>query len=81
MYDLGTGFQSSFEMLSEEFLRSVNCKKEYIDIPDQIKNQYQVNTKADTSAIIARGWIENFTNVSDGVSRYINYLNDGERTI
>ena len=81
VYDLGTGFQSSFEMLSEEFLRSVNCKKEYIDIPDQIKNQYQVNTKADTSAIIARGWIENFTNVSDGVSRYINYLNDGERTI
>ena len=81
VYDLGTGYQSSFETLSEEFMRWVSCEKEYIDIPWQISNQYQVKTKADPSAIFARGWIGEFTNISDGISRYVSCLNDGERTI
>jgi ADP-L-glycero-D-manno-heptose 6-epimerase len=81
IYDLGTGCQSSFEDMSEEFLSLVDCKKEYIDIPEKIKNQYQVNTKADPSAVLAKGWIEEFTNISDGVSKYFSYLNNGERTI
>lgn len=50
IYDVGTGISRSFETVADILISSIgNGKKNYIPIPENLKMQYQTNTRADTS--------------------------------
>jgi len=54
--------------------KNINLK--YIDIPKEIKNQYQYYTEADLSKLIKTGYDKTFFTLEEGIEDYINnYLN------
>lgn len=77
VYDLGTGTAESFDSLADcllDFLK--HGTKQYIPMPDDLKNQYQRYTKADTTAIVSKGWASEFLSIQKGVKYYLDYLMD-----
>lgn len=75
VYDLGTGVSESFETVADCVIRSFGGgSKQYVPMPEDLREQYQKNTQANTQAIRSFGWADSFTNVSDGVDRYFQYL-------
>ena len=54
--------------------KNINLK--YIDMPKEIKNQYQYHTKADLRKLIKAGYDKSFYSLENGIEDYINnYLN------
>ena len=54
--------------------KNINLK--YIDMPREIKNQYQYHTKANLRKLIKTGYDKKFFTLEDGIEDYINnYLN------
>lgn len=47
---------------------------EYVPFPDKLKGKYQSYTQADISALRAAGYAEPFTDVANGVAKYMEYL-------
>ena len=74
IYNCGTGKGRSFEDLVKAMFKAINKdpKIEYIEMPNEIKNQYQYYTKADMSKLINMGYNNSFTSLEDGVKDYIN---------
>ena len=46
----------------------------YIDFPEKLKGAYQSFTQADISKLRDAGYKEEFLNVEEGVTRYLNIL-------
>lgn len=76
IYDLGSGSSIDFETIADLVISNTNKgKKIFVDMPDDLKKQYQINTSADTKLLTKSGVdVKSFTNVLAGIATYIDYL-------
>jgi ADP-L-glycero-D-manno-heptose 6-epimerase len=77
LFNVGTGEPHSFNELAYLIMKfsGVNGKIEYIDIPDNIKENYQYYTLANIENLLSNKIIDKFTTLECGVENYIkNYL-------
>ena len=77
IYNLGTGEARSFKALAEATFKAMDKKIdiEYIDMPDNLKNQYQYYTKAEMGKLLNALPEFKFSSLEDGVTDYVqNYL-------
>jgi ADP-L-glycero-D-manno-heptose 6-epimerase len=76
VYDVGTGESVNFESIANIVINEFGSgKKEYIPMPADLKEQYQLDTKADTSALIDAGLdVIQFFEAWQGIQEYIKYL-------
>jgi len=76
IYDLGSGYSIDFETVADLVIANINSgKKRFVDMPDDLKKQYQINTLADMQWLINAGVdVKSFTKVHEGIATYIDYL-------
>jgi ADP-L-glycero-D-manno-heptose 6-epimerase len=77
IYDLGTGISVDFDSIANAVIEvsKLSCNKEYIDMPADLKAQYQTDTKASTDYLIEAGVdVDNFREPWDGIKQYVDYL-------
>jgi ADP-L-glycero-D-manno-heptose 6-epimerase len=76
IYDLGSGSNTDFETIADLVISNTNKgKKRFVDMPDDLKKQYQINTLADTKLLTKSGVdVKSFTTVHEGIAKYIDYL-------
>jgi ADP-L-glycero-D-manno-heptose 6-epimerase len=76
IYDLGSGSNTDFETVADLVISNTNKgKKRFVDMPDDLKKQYQINTLADMTLLTKSGVdVESFTKVHEGIAAYIDYL-------
>lgn len=76
IYDLGSGSSMDFETVADLVISNTNKgKKRFVDMPDDLKKQYQINTLADTKSLTKSGVdVKSFTQVHEGIAAYIDYL-------
>ena len=76
IYDLGTGSSVDFETVADLVISNTNNgKKRFVDMPDDLKKQYQINTLADLGSLTNSGVdVKSFTKVHDGIEKYTDYL-------
>ena len=48
-----------------------NMNIKYIDMPNEIKNQYQYKTKAEIKNLIDAGYNNNFLSLEEGIKDYV----------
>ncbi len=78
IFNVGTGQARTFNDLVYHVYKNLkkNINLKYIDMPKEIKNQYQYHTKADLKKLINTGYDKNFYTLENGIEDYINnYLN------
>lgn len=72
IYNVGTGHAESFNAVAQAV---INWHKrgviEYIPFPDNLLGVYQSFTEADLSKLRSLGYKEKFTNIKDGVKKYL----------
>ena len=78
IYNVGTGKASSFKVLAESLVKSVegdlNTIK-YVDMPNDLKGKYQYFTEANVMKLKNAGYTKPFHTIEEGVKDYaINYL-------
>ncbi len=81
IYNLGTGKAQSWNELAEALFKAMEKPKniEYIEMPENIKNQYQYFTQSDNSKLKKTGCPNSFVNLEKGVGDYVhNYLVKGD---
>ena len=77
LFNCGTGIERTFEDLVKAMFKAINIspKIEYIEMPKNIKNQYQYYTKAKMSKIKDKGYKIKALTLEEGVYDYVtNYL-------
>jgi ADP-L-glycero-D-manno-heptose 6-epimerase len=89
IFNLGTGRAQPFNdlavatvnALANEGSEAMNLAQivekgllEYVPFPDKLKGKYQSFTQADIGALRAVGYDEPFTDVANGVAKYMHYL-------
>jgi ADP-L-glycero-D-manno-heptose 6-epimerase len=77
IYNVGSGSAYSWNRLAHSIFRAMNLEPqiEYVDIPDNIKNQYQYYSCANISKLRNAGYKNENTPLEDAVKDYIiNYL-------
>ena len=78
LYNAGTGSAETFKALAEAVLINTKGKLDdikYINMPNDLKGKYQYYTQATMSKINAIGFNNNFMNLKEGVTDYLeNYL-------
>ncbi|HTO17271.1 MAG TPA: ADP-glyceromanno-heptose 6-epimerase [Edaphocola sp.] len=74
IFNLGTGKARTFNDLAKSVFKALNIKEqiEYIDTPEDIRDNYQYYTEADMSKLKAAGYSEPFISLEDGVMDYVN---------
>jgi len=73
IFNLGTGAEETWNNLAKAVFAAA-CKPvniEYLDMPDNIRNQYQYHTKADITRLRDAGYEGIFRPIADGVQDYI----------
>ena len=72
----GSGSNTDFETVADLVISNTNKgKKRFVDMPDDLKKQYQINTLADTKSLTKSGLdVKSFTKVHEGIAAYIDYL-------
>ena len=78
IYDVGTGNAVSFEQIATHMIEEFGQgSKKYIDMPDDLRLQYQLSTSAYTEVLKDTGFdINSFMSYTDGINAYITYLNN-----
>lgn len=77
LFNCGTSIERSFDDLVKAMFKAINVAPciEYINMPNNIKNQYQYFTKANMNKIKNRGYNIQSTSLEEGVYDYVtNYL-------
>ena len=77
LYNLGSGKARTFLDLVTSTFNSMgrDTSIEFIDTPEDIRDNYQYFTEADLSKLRAAGYREEFTSLEDGIEEYVgNYL-------
>jgi ADP-L-glycero-D-manno-heptose 6-epimerase len=77
VYDCGTGRSESFERVARELEKQFeqDIYFDYIDMPADLKNQYQMDTRADTKALTDVGFdVTLCRTVAEGIEDYVPYL-------
>jgi len=78
IFNVGTGQARTFNDLVYNVYKNMkkNINLKYIDMPKELKNQYQYHTKADLRKLIKTGYDKSFYSLENGIEDYINnYLN------
>lgn len=80
IFNLGTGRCQSFNDVADAVLawhdnQGLQGHKEYIPFPEHLKGAYQSFTEADISALRSIGYDAPFASVAEGVSQYLDWLN------
>ena len=81
IFNVGTGHARSFNSVAKAVLdwhskRGLSGDIEYISFPDHLKGVYQNFTQADLSALRKEGYVREFRTVEQGVSDYLDWLNN-----
>lgn len=72
VYDLGSGHSRSFEEVADCLIEQNGIgNKKYISMPDDLKSQYQTNTKADMHGLFSLGIIPPMTSIENGIKTYM----------
>jgi ADP-L-glycero-D-manno-heptose 6-epimerase len=73
IFNVGTGKARSFRDLISALFRALSLepKIEYIDMPENIRGQYQYFTEAKVENLRRAGYNTGFTSLEDGVTRYV----------
>ena len=82
IFNVGTGKARSFRDLISALFRSLGLepKIEYVDMPENIRGQYQYFTEAKVDHLLGAGYNAGFTSLEDGVKRYVTeFLNTDDR--
>ena len=82
IFNVGTGQARSFRDLIAALFRAMGRQPaiEYVDMPEQIRNQYQYFTQAEVENIRRAGYNGGFTPLEDAVADYATrYLNAADR--
>ncbi|MEJ2122440.1 MAG: ADP-glyceromanno-heptose 6-epimerase [Alphaproteobacteria bacterium] len=74
LFNLGTGKARSFADLAAATYRACGREPEidYIDTPEEIREKYQYFTQARMERLRAAGYDAPFTELEDGIARYVN---------
>ena len=81
IYNLGTGEANSWNVLVSNVFKSLNkdINIKYIEMPDDLKKQYQNFTEADMSKFRVAGYKTEFTQLDKSVNDYVkNYLKENK---
>jgi ADP-L-glycero-D-manno-heptose 6-epimerase len=73
LYNVGTGKARSFKDLALATFAAagISPKVTYIDMPETLKDKYQYFTQADMTKLRAAGYTKAFTELEEGVRRYV----------
>ena len=76
IYNVGTGRAHTWNELAMALFKALDKKPdiEYINMPENIKDQYQYFTQADISKLRGIGCDYQFTGINDAVEDYVSYL-------
>lgn len=77
LFNLGSGKARSFNDMANAVYQSLGspAKIQYIDMPDELRPNYQYFTEAKMDRLRAAGYSKPFTSLEDGVKDYVqNYL-------
>ncbi|AGC03873.1 ADP-L-glycero-D-manno-heptose-6-epimerase [Candidatus Blochmanniella chromaiodes str. 640] len=76
IFDCGTGKSKSFEFIANIVLSffNQNITIKYISMPKKIRDHYQIFTQANISQLRTTGYCKEFTNLNQGICRYLNWL-------
>lgn len=76
IYDIGTGKPVSFEQIADHLIVQYGKgNKSYIDIPNDLKLQYQLSTSAKTDELEKSGFdVDSLLPYNLGIEEYIKYL-------
>ena len=80
IYNIGSGKAETWNELIGNLFQSLDMEPiiEYIDMPENIRNQYQYYTKADMTKFESLGYNDPLMNLSEAVDDYVqNYLIPG----
>lgn len=78
IFNVGTGEARTFNDLVSNVYKNMkkNINIKYIDMPGEIKDQYQYMTKAEIIKLMEAGYNKSFYTLEEGVKDYVNnYLN------
>jgi ADP-L-glycero-D-manno-heptose 6-epimerase len=75
IYDLGSGSNMDFETVADLVISNTNNgKKRFVDMPDDLKKQYQINTLADMKPLTKAGVdVKSFTKIHEGITKYMDF--------
>ena len=77
IFNVATGKSRSFNDVANSVINYFNSGHiEYINFPEGLENQYQAFTEADMSNLRDAGYNKEITELEDGVSSYLNFLNE-----
>lgn len=73
LFNVGTGKARSFKDLAEAVFAAADKKPkiQYIDMPQELQAKYQYYTQADMTKLRAAGYDKPFTDLEEGVRRYV----------
>ena len=79
IFNVGTGRAHTWNELALALFSALKIKPniEYIDMPANIKDQYQYFTEADLRKLRDTGCSCEFNNLKDAISDYVEYLEQG----
>ena len=82
IFNVGTGKARSFRDMIMAMFRAMGCEPaiEYVDMPENIRGQYQYFTQAETANLRRAGYNADFTTLEDAVADYVTgYLDRPDR--
>ena len=73
IFNIGSGVASTWNQLANAIFKALGREPviEYIDMPDNLKNQYQYYSKANLAKIRNAGYNETITGLDDSVKEYV----------
>ncbi len=73
IYNLGTGYARHFLSLANATFKALNIEPsiEFIDIPIDIRNQYQYYTQAEMKKLKSLGYRKSFHSLENGIDEYV----------
>ena len=81
IFNLGTGKARSFNDVANAVIKWHGSGEiEYIPFPDHLKGAYQSFTEADIAALRGMGYGKPFLSIEEGVKKYLDWLNNGDKS-
>lgn len=80
IYNLGSGVSRTWKDLAKSVFSAMNVKEDirFIEMPENLRNQYQYFTEAPIQKLVKAGYSEPMTSLEDGVREYVEWLNQGK---
>ncbi len=76
IYNTGSGKARTFYDMAKATFAAMGAEEkiDWMDTPEQFRATYQYFTEADMSKLLKAGYAEEFTQLEDGVNRYVGHL-------